>query len=181
MWLLCSGLPCPAIVALIVLRSNGWLIPKTASVEMAVMVVALAAVLLGLPTMILVSQSISDPVRDVVDAMADVERGNLGHTVAVYERSEIGRLQSGFNRMVTGLQERDRLRDLFGRHVGDDVARLLVERDSRCTAMCVTSRPVRRPHGFHPAGGKPATRRRSPTSSTLLPDRRRGRRRRGTA
>ena len=31
--------------------------------------------------------------------------------------------------MVTGLQERDRLRDLFGRHVGDDVVRLLVQRD----------------------------------------------------
>ena len=31
--------------------------------------------------------------------------------------------------MVTGLVERDRLRDLFGRHVGPDVARLAVEAD----------------------------------------------------
>ncbi len=47
----------------------------------------------------------------------------------MYEQSEIGRLQHGFNRMVAGLIERDRLRDLFGRHVGPDVARLAVEAD----------------------------------------------------
>ena len=75
LWLLCSALPCLVIVALVVVRSNGWLIPKTASVEIAVLVVALAAVLLGLPTMILTSRSISDPIGEVVDAMAEVEQG----------------------------------------------------------------------------------------------------------
>ncbi len=127
MWLLCSGLPCAVIVALVVVRSNGWLIPKTASVEMAVMVVALAAVLLGLPTMILTSRSISDPIREVVDGMAEVERGSFDTEVDVFERSEIGRLQDGFNRMVVGLAERERVRDLFGRHVGADVAHRAIE------------------------------------------------------
>ncbi|HEY5842574.1 MAG TPA: adenylate/guanylate cyclase domain-containing protein [Mycobacterium sp.] len=128
-WVLINGLPSLGIALLILARSHGWMIDRSASVEIPVLVLLAVAVVWGLRTMILVSQSISDPVRDVVDAMADVERGNLGHTVAVYERSEIGRLQSGFNRMMSGLQERDRLRDLFGRHVGDDVVRLLVERD----------------------------------------------------
>lgn len=127
MWLLCSALPCAAIAALVFIRSNGWIIQKTASVEMPILVVTLAAVLLGLPTMILTSRSISDPVREVVDAMAQVERGRIDTFVGVYERSEIGRLQSGFNRMVAGIAERDRLRDLFGRHVGADVARRAIE------------------------------------------------------
>jgi adenylate cyclase len=87
------------------------------------------AVLLGLRALILVARSIADPVRDVVDAMAEVEHGRLGRTVDVYEQSEIGRLQRGFNRMVAGLTERDRLRDLFGRHVGPDVVRLAIETD----------------------------------------------------
>ena len=77
MWLMGCGLPCAAIVALIVIRSNGWIIQKTASVEMPILVVTLAAVLLGLPTMILTSRSISDPVREVVDAMAQVEQGRI--------------------------------------------------------------------------------------------------------
>ena len=127
LWLMCSALPCAVIVALIVVRSNGWLIPKTASVDIAVLVVALAAVLLGLPTMILTSRSISDPIREVVDAMAEVERGRFDTEVDVFERSEIGRLQSGFNRMVAGLAERERVRDLFGRHVGTNVARRAIE------------------------------------------------------
>lgn len=127
MWLMGCGLPCAAIVALIIMRSNGWIVQKTASVEMPILSVTLAAVLLGLPIMILTSRSISDPVREVVDAMAQVKQGRIDTFVGVYERSEIGRLQSGFNRMVTGIAERDRLRDLFGRHVGADVAKRAVE------------------------------------------------------
>ncbi|MGH3560908.1 MAG: adenylate/guanylate cyclase domain-containing protein [Mycobacterium sp.] len=127
MWLLCSALPSLAIVGVILLRFNGWLIPKTASLEIPVLVLSLVAVMLGLRGMILVSRSISDPVREVIDAMAEIEHGRIETFVGVYERSEIGRLQSGFNRMVTGLGERDRLRDLFGRHVGVDVARRAIE------------------------------------------------------
>ena len=127
MWLLCSGLPSLAIAALNFLRWNGWIIPKTASVEIAVLVLSLVAFMFGLRGMMLVSRSISDPVREVVDAMAEIEHGRIGRFVDVYERSEIGRLQRGFNRMVAGLGERDRLRDLFGRHVGADVARRAIE------------------------------------------------------
>jgi adenylate cyclase len=127
MWLLGSGLPCLAIAGLVLTRSNGWIIQKTGSVEMPILVVTLVAILIGLPVMIMTSRSISDPVREVVDAMARVERGKIDTVVGVYEKSEIGRLQDGFNRMVTGIGERDRLRDLFGRHVGADVARRAIE------------------------------------------------------
>jgi class 3 adenylate cyclase len=95
--------------------------------DVPVLVVSLAAVLLGLPTMILTSRSISDPLSEVVYAMAEVEHGRIDTYVGVYERSQIGRLQTGFNRMVAGLAERDRLRDLFGRHVGTDVAQRAIE------------------------------------------------------
>jgi class 3 adenylate cyclase len=58
--------------------------------------------------------------------MVEIEQGHSTR-VSVYDPSEVGRLQSGFNRMVDGLVERERLRDLFGRHVGTDVARRAVE------------------------------------------------------
>lgn len=127
LWLLGSGLPSLAIAGLVLTRSNGWIIQKTGSVEMPILVVTLVAILIGLPVMIMTSRSISDPVREVVDAMARVERGNIDTSVGVYEKSEIGRLQDGFNRMVSGIAERDRLRDLFGRHVGADVARRAID------------------------------------------------------
>jgi adenylate cyclase len=71
--------------------------------------------------------AVSDPVRSVAMALRKVGGGDLDVAVPVYDASEVGRLQSGFNAMVEGLRERARLRDLFGRQVGDDVARLALE------------------------------------------------------
>jgi adenylate cyclase len=127
MWAMCSALPGAGIVVLVLLRAKGWIVADNAPIEVPVMVLALVAVVLGFRAMILVSSSISDPLHEVVGAMAEVERGHIDHTIDVYERSEIGQLQLGFNRMVAGLRERDQLRDLFGRHVGEDVVRRAVE------------------------------------------------------
>lgn len=127
MWLLGSGLPALAVAGVVLTRSNGWVIQRTGSIETPILMITFFAILIGLPMMIMTSRSISDPVREVVDAMARVERGQIDTAVGVYEKSEIGRLQDGFNRMVAGIGERDRLRDLFGRHVGADVARRAME------------------------------------------------------
>jgi adenylate cyclase len=40
----------------------------------------------------------------------------------VDDSTEVGLLQAGFNRMAEGLRERARIRDIFGRQVGEDVA-----------------------------------------------------------
>jgi hypothetical protein len=133
MWLLSAGLPLGVIAVIVMVQPRGWVIEKTAPVGIPVLVVSLAAVFLGLPIMILISRSISDPVCEVVDAMADVEQERRGAYVGVYERSEICRLQRGFNRMVAGLAERERLRDLFGRHVGTNVARRAIEQGASLT------------------------------------------------
>jgi adenylate cyclase len=127
LWFLCSAFPIGVIATLVVLRSHGWLIEKSTALDVPILVVSLAALVLGLPTMILTSRSISDPIGEVVDAMAEVEHGRIGTYVGAYERSQIGHLQTGFNRMVAGLAERDRLRDLFGRHVGTDVAQRAIQ------------------------------------------------------
>ena len=76
----------------------------------------------------LVAKSIADRVEAVRRALARVEQGDVSVTVPVDEGGEIGALQAGVNAMVAGLQERQRLRDLFGRHVGDEVARQALER-----------------------------------------------------
>ena len=46
----------------------------------------------------------------------------------IYDGSEIGVLQAGFNEMMRGLRERQRVRDLFGRYVGAEVARRAMEK-----------------------------------------------------
>ena len=123
MWTLASALPIVGTAALMVLRSQGWIIEPSASVLIPVLVISGAALLFGLRALVVVSRSISDPIHEVVAAMTDVEHGRLQRRVEVYEPTELGRLQRGFNQMVAGLAQRERVRELFGRHVGTDVAR----------------------------------------------------------
>jgi adenylate cyclase len=74
--------------------------------------------------------SITRPLDRLRTAMHDVESGNLDATVDVDDPGDVGLLQGGFNRMVAGLRERDRLQELFGRHVGAEVARRALESDT---------------------------------------------------
>jgi adenylate cyclase len=65
---------------------------------------------------------VADPLDHVREGLRQVEGGDLGVVVNVEDGGEIGMLQSGFNQMVSGLRERAQLQDLFGRHVGVEVA-----------------------------------------------------------
>lgn len=90
-------------------------------------VIATIALCLGGAMSFLAARATSDPVRQLRLALAQVERGELDVHLPIYDGTEIGLLQAGFNDMAAGLLERERMRDLFGRHVGDDVARAALE------------------------------------------------------
>ena len=83
----------------------------------------------GLYVSMLSARAVADPVNSLRKAIAEVEEGDLDVSVPVYDGSEIGQLQAGFNSMVAGLRERERIQDLFGRHVGEDVAQTALEGD----------------------------------------------------
>lgn len=73
------------------------------------------------------ARSVVAPIMSVREALRAVEAGDLDADVVVYDGTELGALQSGFNQMVGGLREREKLRDLFGRHVGHEVAAAAVD------------------------------------------------------
>ena len=81
------------------------------------------ALFVGVFVTLVGARSVARPLDAVSDALARVERGDFDAAVSVDDAGEVGRLQAGFNRMVAGLRERDRLERLFARHVGPDVAR----------------------------------------------------------
>jgi adenylate cyclase len=99
--------------------------------ELAVAVLVLAglALLVALVVSMLSARAVSDPIVSVRKALERVQRGDLDVEVPVYDGSEVGQLQAGFNEMVEGLRERERIQDLFGRHVGEDVARVALEQE----------------------------------------------------
>jgi adenylate cyclase len=83
--------------------------------------------LVGLLAVDVAARSVSDSVTAMSAALREVGAGRLDRAVDVDDVSELGQLQSGFNAMVAGLRERERLRDLFGRQVGTEAARLSLE------------------------------------------------------
>ena len=87
-----------------------------------------AALTFGLIATKLVARSFAHSLRSMREALARVEQGDLSTDVKIHDGSELGVLQAGFNSMVAGLREREKLRDLFGRHVGHHVANSALER-----------------------------------------------------
>jgi adenylate cyclase len=74
------------------------------------------------------ARAVAAPVLAVRGALKRVEAGDFDEEVQVFDGSELGLLQAGFNQMEAGLREREKMRDVFGRQVGEEVARKALER-----------------------------------------------------
>ncbi len=120
-WLLGSGVPILgiALTAFFALVLKNLTVPQ---LGVAVLILAIAALIFGFLLMWILAWLTATPVRVVRDALKRVEQGDLRGDLVVFDGTELGELQSGFNAMVNGLRERERVRDLFGRHVGREVA-----------------------------------------------------------
>ncbi len=127
-WGLASGVP---MLGLVILGVSVLMGQDLTSEQLAVAVLALTgtALFVGFLATFIAARVTADPIVSVRHAVAEVAGGDLDVEVPVYDGSELGMLQSGFNQMVSGLRERERIRDIFGRHVGEDVAREALEQD----------------------------------------------------
>lgn len=97
--------------------------PEDESIE-EVAALALIGLIAGGLMIGIATRSVSDRLAGIRAAIDSVGAGDLSVVVRVDEAGEIGMLQTGVNQMVHGLRERQVIADLFGRHVGPDVARL---------------------------------------------------------
>ncbi len=127
-WVLSTGVPILAIVLALVASKFEILTAPAERLTTPILLLAIAALVIGLAGTVLVAMSIADPLRQLRWALGEVQRGNYNAHMQIYDASELGLLQAGFNDMVRDLAERQRLRDLFGRYVGEDVARRALER-----------------------------------------------------
>ncbi|EHN08810.1 Adenylate cyclase [Patulibacter medicamentivorans] len=130
-WSTATGGPVLGVVSVGILALAG--VEGTTPSRLGLTMVVLGGLVLvaGLVIELIAARAVADPVRTIRRAVDRVGRGELDVRVPVYDGSDIGRLQEGFNRMVAGLHERERLRDLFGRHVGEDVARAALRQEVR--------------------------------------------------
>jgi adenylate cyclase len=121
-WGVASGVPLLGVLIVAAPPDLGHA-DKTATLIM----LAIVGLLSGALGTALLARAVASPLNRLRVALGLVARGRTDVEVRVDDSSEIGQLQVSVNSMVAGLRERDRMRDLFGRHVGDDVARHALE------------------------------------------------------
>jgi adenylate cyclase len=118
-WVVTSGLPILAAFVTFFLQDT---VHRSRAVPTLFMSCA-AGIVGGVVVAAFSGRAITEPLAKLRAALRDVEQGHLDADIAVTDSAELGELQVGFNRMVAGLREREWMRDVFGRHVGTEVAR----------------------------------------------------------
>ena len=134
-WVLGTGIQLFAIVAIGVLAlahdSSVNAHPRTGVTQLGVAMVVLGGIglVVGLLAVVAVARTTATPLDSVRRALEQVQNGDLDVRVPVYDGTQIGQLQLGFNEMVSGLQERERIREAFGAYVDPDVAERILDED----------------------------------------------------
>ncbi len=91
--------------------------------------VAIIGVAFALFSALLIGRSVAQPVDELRRAAQAVRQGQLEVQVPLRRADEFGALIGEFNRMVTELREKERLRQSFGAHVGRTAAEEILTRD----------------------------------------------------
>ncbi|MBX7448867.1 HAMP domain-containing protein [Mycolicibacterium sp. 3033] len=127
-WVVGTGVP---LLTLMLVAASALVIEfDTRRLALVALGLGASTAVTGLAAIVFVAGVVAGPINEVRVAMQRVQRGDLDTTVSVSDASETGVLQAGFNAMASGLRERESLRDLFGRHVGREVARRALEEAS---------------------------------------------------
>ena len=77
----------------------------------------IASVILSL----IVSKSVSSPLKEMEAGMKKISRGNLDVFINVVSNDEIGALGEGFNQMLKGLKESEEIKESFGKYISQDI------------------------------------------------------------
>ncbi|MCK6161450.1 adenylate/guanylate cyclase domain-containing protein [Corynebacterium simulans] len=126
-WVMTSGIPLVGIALVLVGQRTGMFTDNANDIMPAVIALALTALGTGFTGTVFAMMSVVDPIVELQDAINRVRRGENDVQVDIYDGSELGVLQAGFNEMMRGLRERQRVRDIFGRYVGIEVAQRALE------------------------------------------------------
>lgn len=102
---------------------------STAPLNQKILAITYQGILLAIATLaigggmtVLLARQIIHPLSELAVVASQMAAGNLSLRVAPRSGDEVGRLAGAFNEMATGLQEREWLRDMFGRFVSQEVA-----------------------------------------------------------
>jgi adenylate cyclase len=92
------------------------------ALQLRIAVIGVAALFIALLTGVALAGGITSPVKTLAAGMREVLKGNLRYRSDIDREDEIGFMARSFNEMIVGLEEREHIKDTFGRFVSHDVA-----------------------------------------------------------
>jgi adenylate cyclase len=101
----------------------------TEALGINVLVALVVSFFVSFELVVLLSRSILRPIEDLGAATERIRQGRFDEHVPVTTADELGELSTGFNQMVDGLAERERLREAFGTYLDEEVARHILSED----------------------------------------------------
>jgi adenylate cyclase len=107
------------LLAVSVLVVGNWSATRTAA---SLLVLSGVGLVLGWQAMSIAGQSLVDPIEAVRAGQRRVQSGELATEIPVYDGSELGLLQAGFNEMTAGLRDREKIREAFGTYLDHEIA-----------------------------------------------------------
>ncbi len=109
---------------------NGTLFFENAGIMIPlIMTTFIAALMLcfhGL-SILLFRWNLQAPVAKLIERMRGVAGGDFERKTSVLDSDEIGQLKGHFNLMLDGLQEREKIKDTFGRYVSIEIAEKIIK------------------------------------------------------
>jgi adenylate cyclase len=103
-------------------RSYGEALAPLRALQRRIVIIGIAGLLGALLIGVGLAGGIIAPLQGLVAGMREVLRGNLQYRSPIERRDELGFIAKSFNEMVDGLEERELIRDTFGRFVSHEVA-----------------------------------------------------------
>ena len=76
---------------------------------------------MGLGATFLVTRNLTSPLKNIINTLKEVHRGNLNGKVRVTTNDELGYTGDIINEMTEGLKERDLIKATFGKYVSDEI------------------------------------------------------------
>lgn len=128
-WAFATGTPILGVVAIGIEVLAGTT-STTEELSITMVVLGSVALIVGFLSVTVAARAIADPVDSVRRALREVQRGNFDVRVHPYDGTQIGQLQAGFNEMVEGLSERQRIREVFGTYVDQEVAEHILQNEA---------------------------------------------------
>lgn len=83
-------------------------------------------IVISLIAVFFLSRSVTNPLVRLASAVQKIEKGEYGKPVEVNSRDEIGNLANSVNSMARGLAEKEKVRDLLGKVVSNQIAEQLL-------------------------------------------------------